>query len=767
MIDFPHLQSTAIAPAARGVRRATVWLILLAGLLLACPVSGEQQGGPSRETVYASDFNQNADGWGKSLPRVKVGKDNASALGPLARDAIRRSLRSLPEHKALVVHVDLELRGPWTGQAGGGWSLSVSDAPAGVKTSFSIAPSDEPGPPQAFPLSGARGHFPANTAASETGKADANATAVYELVYLFAHTEDHAEITLVGSPDARNAQWLVRSVRVEALSDLYQPDDSELAASWNALAASDKPALAMAAMARLTGGGAGARKFLTARLGGDLDADKAAALVKQLSHRDWRKREQASRSLTALGSPVEGVLRTALRRTDSPEARARIREILDDLRGLPLEEKEALRHARAIEALRLQGIDALASLGEIASSSPYEQTKAFATQAISVNLRSEVQQLRADVTGHLMDRKWNAAEASCRKLLEHLQPVEDAGLPWVARVVKMYAELLDALEKASALQADLKKDPSQENALRLARLHLLRLGNPLSPAAVQADRTPEHWRTGLVLARKDSRDVEQSLTYSGWLTQIHYEARGLGRSLLLERAEKELTGLPDRGKLTGAQQARAQALAQKVLMAKASLDSGVGWGNALAQVEIKKHARRGTWKSASVGMKLSASDFGLLAIPLRPRGSYVLKVQFSRTKGTEGIFIGLPVGDRRCNLNLDGWGGRASGLEWIDRRQANHNPTTTKLDIANNQVHTVTVRMFVDDDKVSVSASLDGKGFLQWKGKASQLSTSGVWGLKGDDALAVGAHQCDIIFHRVEIRNVGPAGRRQSPSPAD
>jgi RNA polymerase sigma factor (sigma-70 family) len=125
---------------------------------------------------------------------------------------------------------------------------------------------------------------------------------------------------------------------------------------WGHLAGADATK-AHAALWTLTTHPAQAEALLSARLrpAPSVDPKRIDALIAQLNHAEFAKRDEASRELKKLGAAAEKQLRAALERPSSEEMRRRLRDLLAAPPPWTPQDSEALRRRRAIQLLERLG----------------------------------------------------------------------------------------------------------------------------------------------------------------------------------------------------------------------------------------------------------------------------------------------------------------------------------------------------------------------------------------------------------------------------
>jgi hypothetical protein len=129
-------------------------------------------------------------------------------------------------------------------------------------------------------------------------------------------------------------------------------DDKALSMIWDDLG-SDDPARVHEAIGKLLARPEQAVNLLKPRLAGITvaDRDRFAKLLPQLDSEDFEAREGATRELKRMGVGIEPLLREAIGKDLSQEARRRVREVLEAVEG------ECRHHLRAVEALERLGTE--------------------------------------------------------------------------------------------------------------------------------------------------------------------------------------------------------------------------------------------------------------------------------------------------------------------------------------------------------------------------------------------------------------------------
>ena len=119
----------------------------------------------------------------------------------------------------------------------------------------------------------------------------------------------------------------------------------------------------------------------------------------------------------------------------------------------------------------------------------------------------------------------------------------------------------------------------------------------------------------------------------------------------------------------------------------------------------------------------------------------------------------LPVGPRQCLLAL-GYGGTASGLDTVGGRRADDNATTFLGALNNNRRYTLEVTVRLDDDQAAVTANLDGRPLVFYRGPVRSLGLDDDWRIPRRKGLGLVA-QSPAVFHSVQLKPI--SGKAKMP----
>lgn len=186
--------------------------------------------------------------------------------------------------------------------------------------------------------------------------------------------------------------------------------------------------------------------------------------------------------------------------------------------------------------------------------------------------------------------------------------------------------------------------------------------------------------------------------------------------------------------------------------------------NLLKLVDIDRDTLRGTCKRE--GTTITISDNGRLRIPFTLEGDYELRIEVMRLFGGNDIQVSFPVGETIVTLVMSGWYGSASSLAIVDGLPWDKNKTTVRPGtLTNNKWYDIHVRVSGRGDAAEVLVELDGKRYIQWKGKQSELSSyhdipKEV--IKAKQILLSAAHDAVNVFKSVTVMQ---ASNKHKPPP--
>ena len=490
---------------------------------------------------------------------------------------------------------------------------------------------------------------------------------------------------------------------------------------WQQLAGGE--AASREAVERLAKGGPETVVFLRDRLVRQVDEAAVNALVAQLDNDDFGTREATTQELIVLGPSIHGVLREHLTRDPPLETRLRLEGILTRGPSPSPPQPEGQQQVGAVTALQRIGTEeARAALKRVRDGSIWQTTAKAAADGFDRLTDQFITRCLDDARARAKAGDYDNAQALCRQAEAERAVVMLLGKERILQAAEWVEEHRRVSQEANDLAASLAAKPADATARnRLVRVLMVELDRP-ADAAKHVDESVEAELARMVrLAAElyDRTPAAQRLELADWYLKIASNSQVLGKTTAMARAQSLYEGTLQLAQLTDAERAAAGAGVQRVrLAAVGGLAGANGEGiDLLKLIDPRLHACTGQWQMTEAGLRCMPGNFYTTMVPVIPQGSYELRIQFLRTAGNDGIFIAVPVGERRGDLNLGGWGGTVSGLERIDGKAANENESTVRAGpIANGAVQTLVVRVVRAKEKVEVQVLLNEKPYISWSG---------------------------------------------------
>jgi hypothetical protein len=167
----------------------------------------------------------------------------------------------------------------------------------------------------------------------------------------------------------------------------------------------------------------------------------------------------------------------------------------------------------------------------------------------------------------------------------------------------------------------------------------------------------------------------------------------------------------------------------------------------------------GRWSRVNKTAIASDGSAARLRIPYHPPDEYDFHVRLHRTGGGQFAALILSHGLHNFHFVMGAWDNRISGLELVDGRRADNNPTTIKSDAAFENGREVDLVAYVRNGSVAIS--VDGKLVLEHKTNYADLTVLSEAYI-GDGALGLYTNNASFQVDAVEIREITGEGK---PSP--
>ena len=197
------------------------------------------------------------------------------------------------------------------------------------------------------------------------------------------------------------------------------------------------------------------------------------------------------------------------------------------------------------------------------------------------------------------------------------------------------------------------------------------------------------------------------------------------------------------------------------------------WIDLLALASPEEDAIHGKWTRDKDGLAVVRADWARLALPAIPRGSYHLNLQFTRSRGDNGVSFVLPVGEKQLLCTLGGYPHLeyVAGLSQIDGKDAPYNDSAVKFRLETGKPYTADAFVDIDERRgeVTVTIKVNGLTLTDSLNVATSRLTANWWN-NVDDSRKFGlvAEQSDVEFHAAHLKmTTGEVELLRSPQADD
>ena len=341
------------------------------------------------------------------------------------------------------------------------------------------------------------------------------------------------------------------------------------------------------------------------------------------------------------------------------------------------------------------------------------------------------------------------------------------GSPRTAQIGARLKTLLDAMKvvrDAEALRKQLDENP-QDAALRekAVRAFLVDLDDPAEAATCVEGVSDETLRKYVPAAAKGVEAAPElaCAELAAWYRGLAETASPAAKVAMLSRAQdyyERFLGLHTADDLERTKAAIALQMTKDGLKAlgaparKQKPAQKSAWIDLLAQGDPAKDGVAGSWQRAGAGMSVAPDLGARLMTPLALEGDYEVEVRFVRTAGDDMAGIILPVADTQVCLIIGGYHGQASGLDLVNGKRCSVNETKAAVVLENNRPYTAVIQVQVRGQEAQVSATLEGKPLVDWKGPPAALSLPTWFKLPGAKSLGLTTWGSAVTFESVRLK---------------
>ncbi len=389
-----------------------------------------------------------------------------------------------------------------------------------------------------------------------------------------------------------------------------------------------------------------------------------------------------------------------------------------------------------------------------------------------------IDSLMSEIGEKVMGGAFADAAALCRRAQTTARAIRSQRRNEVEAWAKITGRTLKALRDVEALEKAPDADPAKVRAAREALILtcVVDMDDPAAAARHLEGVEDAALRRYVPAA---ARPVEEApplacLELGDWYRGLAEKADPLSRAAMLARAQGYYLRCVETHKADDLDHAKAAVALQKVdtdllTAGRSPFQRVLPWTDILAMADPKRDAVAGTSQRQGSSILLISrlpTLTALMMIPVAPKGDYELRIRFARTAGNDTTGFTLPVGPTSVALLFSLWGGEACGLGDIKGQDGRHNPTTVKPGrIENDREYMVRCKVVVQGAAAEVSATLDGKPYIAWRGPVANLSVFPPFTMPKPECLGMGINNGTMDVRCLRLRMLSGEARPVAPGP--
>ena len=137
--------------------------------------------------------------------------------------------------------------------------------------------------------------------------------------------------------------------------------------------------------------------------------------------------------------------------------------------------------------------------------------------------------------------------------------------------------------------------------------------------------------------------------------------------------------------------------------------------------------------------------------------SYQLRVKLRQLAAKQGVHIELPVADSMVGFDLDGWGGKYTGLNRVNNKSGKELPGVLEgKQVPDSEQHDLEVTVRLDGDNATLTTTLDDQPLYKWSGLTAALSKDVNW-KNPPGTLALGTMNANWVVYEVKVKRLEAA----------
>lgn len=482
---------------------------------------------------------------------------------------------------------------------------------------------------------------------------------------------------------------------------------------------------------------------------------------------------------TADDVELAGQLISAARGADDAPA---IRDLLCD-QAFVLASKDPAGYATAAEAMKFLAEkypsqrDALETKVAAMYQRGYERATGDKKTAAG---QQYVDHLVADADAKIAAKDYNAALAVLRRAKPIAIVIKSDDKDTIQTRIDQYTLLAATQAKIEAAEKKLKTNPWDKTShAQLLDLYLTDMDDPASASKHLEIGGDDTLKKMIPLAAKPVEELSegQALELAGWYEGLGKKGTTATKIAMLNRSKSYY----DRylaAHVTEDVQRTAASLAQKRvtdIIAKLEAESGGATKVAvdskvidlLTSIDPSRDTRNGRWiKSVEAvyndrergrGGPPGLFNSELIESPVKIDGNYNVKIKFTKTSGRGAPVFVLPVADTRVTFALNmvnlGSTGELAGLSDVGGKNLFENETRREGAIQEDRTYLLDAVVKAETDgNASIVITLDGKPYLTWKGKKSDLKASDLTRLSGEKTMGFGIIDGSISIAQAKLK---------------
>ncbi|HYE17926.1 MAG TPA: hypothetical protein VEA69_05760, partial [Tepidisphaeraceae bacterium] len=205
----------------------------------------------------------------------------------------------------------------------------------------------------------------------------------------------------------------------------------------------------------------------------------------------------------------------------------------------------------------------------------------------------------------------------------------------------------------------------------------------------------------------DAATGEERLAFYGLTAAVVDVEWGAGGALVGAVTTEGVAKVWDRKR-----SADAALMAKRPARAAAAAADAEGWDDLLARLtpaEVEKTGRG--WLLTNGELVSSDTKYATVALPEDlSGGSYRVRVTLRQRAAKDVFHVVLPVGGRMTRFELDGFGGKYTGLNTAGGKTGKDLPgVVTGKQVKDSEAHELEITVRVAGDAATVTATLDGR----------------------------------------------------------